>query len=58
MAITLSAKASSTKTVMLQLDPDLYIRIKHAAKTHNLSAAAAMRQILEQGITMVEGAAS
>lgn len=58
MAITLSAKATSTKTVMLQLDPELYTRIKAAAKTHNLSAAAAMRQILEQGINQVEAAAS
>jgi len=58
MAITLSAKATTTKTVMLQLDPELYNRIKAAAKEHNLSAAGAMRQILEQGINQVEAAAS
>lgn len=58
MAITLNAKASTTKTVMLQLDPELYQRIKSAAKQHNLPAAVAMRQILEQGIEQVEAAAS
>jgi predicted DNA-binding protein len=56
MAIKLTAKASSTKTVMLQLDPELYNRIKFVAKQHNIPAAAAMRQILEQGIEQVEGA--
>ena len=54
MAIQLTAKASSTKTVMLQLDQDLYARIKSAAKDHNLPASAAIRQILEQGITEIE----
>jgi predicted DNA-binding protein len=54
MAIQLTAKATSTKTVMLQIDPDLYARIKAAAKQHNLPASAAMRQILEQGITEIE----
>ena len=54
MAIQLTAKASSLKTVMLQLEPDLYNRIKSAAKHHNLPAAVAMRQILEQGIEEVE----
>jgi len=54
MAIQLTAKASSTKTVMLQLDPELYVRIKAAAKHYNMPAAAAMRQILEQGIDEVE----
>ena len=56
MAIKLTAKASSTKTVMLQLDPELYNRIKFVAKQHNIPAAVAMRQILEQGIEQVEGA--
>ena len=55
MAIQLTAKASSTKTVMLQLDQELYTRIQVAAKQHNLAAAAAMRQILEQGISEIEG---
>ena len=54
MAIQLTAKASSTKTVMLQIDPDLYARIKAAAKHYNIAASAAMRQILEQGIEEVE----
>jgi predicted DNA-binding protein len=54
MAIKLTAKPSSTKTVMLQLDPELYIRIKSVARQHNMAAAAAMRQILEQGIEQVE----
>lgn len=54
MAIQLTAKASSTKTVMLQLDQDLYARIKSAAKEHNLPASVAIRQILEQGITEIE----
>jgi predicted DNA-binding protein len=54
MAIQLTAKASTLKTVMLQIEPDLYARIKAAAKQHNLPAAAAMRQILEQGIQEVE----
>jgi len=54
MAIQLTAKASSLKTVMLQLDPELYARIKNAAKQHNIAAAVAMRQILEQGIEQVE----
>jgi len=54
MAIQLTAKASSTKTVMLQLDQELYARIQVAAKQHNLAAAAAMRQILEQGINEIE----
>ena len=54
MAIQLTAKASSTKTVMLQLDQDLYDRIKSAAKEHKLAASAAMRQILEQGIAEIE----
>ncbi len=54
MAIQLTAKASSTKTVMLQLDQDLYARIKSAAKEHKLPASAAIRQILEQGITEIE----
>ena len=56
MAIKLTAKPSSAKTVMLQLDPDLYNRIKVSAKQHNMTAAAAMRQILEQGIEQVEAA--
>jgi len=38
----------------LQIDPDLYARIKAAAKQHNLPASAAMRQILEQGIQEIE----
>ena len=54
MAIQLTAKASATKTVMLQIDPDLYARIKAAAKQHNIAASAAMRQILEQGIEQIE----
>jgi predicted DNA-binding protein len=54
MAIQLTAKASSTKTVMLQIDQDLYARIKSAAKEHSLPASAAIRQILEQGITEIE----
>ena len=54
MAIQLTTKASSLKTVMLQLDPGLYARIKAAAKQHNIAAAVAMRQILEQGIEEVE----
>jgi predicted DNA-binding protein len=54
MAISLTAKASTTKTVMLQLDPEVYARIKHAAKHFNIPAAVAMRQILEQGINEVE----
>ena len=54
MAIQLTAKASTLKTVMLQIDPELYIRIKAAAKQHNIPAAVAMRQILEQGIEEVE----
>jgi len=39
---------------MLQLDPELYNRIKFVAKQHNMAAAVAMRQILEQGIEQVE----
>jgi plasmid stability protein len=58
MAISLTSKATSTKTVMLQIDPDLYARIKVAAKQHNIAASAAMRQILEQGITEIEAANS
>ena len=54
MAIQLTAKASATKTVMLQIDPELYARIKAAAKQHNIAASAAMRQILEQGIEEIE----
>ena len=54
MAIQLTAKASTLKTVMLQLDPELYSRIKSAAKQYNIPAAVAMRQILEQGIEEVE----
>ena len=54
MAIQLTAKASTLKTVMLQLDPELYTRIKTVAKKHNLPAAVAMRQILEQGIEQIE----
>ena len=54
MAIQLTAKTSTSKTVMLQIDPDLYARIKTAAKQHNLPASAAMRQILEQGIEQIE----
>ena len=54
MAIQLTAKASAAKTVMLQIDPDLYARIKAAAKQHNIAASAAMRQILEQGIEEIE----
>jgi predicted DNA-binding protein len=56
MPITLKAKAQSTKTVMLQIDPVLHQRIKFIAKDHNMSAAAVMRQILEQGIQQVEEA--
>lgn len=56
MAIQLTTKAATTKTVMLQIDPDLYARIKTQAKRHNIAASAAMRQILEQGITEVEAA--
>ncbi len=58
MAISLTSKASTTKTVMLQIDPDLYARIKVAAKQHNIAASAAMRQILEQGITEIEAASA
>jgi predicted DNA-binding protein len=54
MAITLTPKAATTKTVMLQIDPDLYVRIKTVAKQHNMAAAVAMRQILEQGIDEIE----
>jgi predicted DNA-binding protein len=54
MAIQLTSKATTTKTVMLQIDPHLYARIQAAAKQHNLPASAAMRQILEQGITEIE----
>ena len=54
MAIQLTAKATSTKTVMLQIDQDLHARIKAAAKHHNIAVSAAMRQILEQGISEVE----
>lgn len=54
MAITLTPKAATTKTVMLQIDPDLYVRIKTIAKQHNMAAAVAMRQILEQGINEIE----
>jgi predicted DNA-binding protein len=56
MAIKLTAKPSSSKTVMLQLDPELYNRIKFTAKQHKITASAAMRQILEQGIEQVEAA--
>ncbi len=58
MAISLTSKAATTKTVMLQIDPDLYARIKVAAKQHNIAASAAMRQILEQGITEIEAASA
>ena len=58
MAISLTSKASTTKTVMLQIDPDLYARIKVAAKQHNIAASAAMRQILEQDITEIEAASA
>ena len=58
MAISLTSKAATTKTVMLQIDPDLYARIKVAAKQHNIAASAAMRQILEQGITEIEASAA
>ena len=58
MAISLTSKASTTKTVMLQIDPDLYARIKTAAKEDNIAASAAMRQILEQGITEIEAASA
>ena len=58
MAISLTSKASTTKTVMLQIDPDLYARIKVAAKQHNIAASAAMRQILEQGIAEIEAASA
>ncbi len=58
MAISLTSKAATTKTVMLQIDPDLYARIKAAAKQHNIAASAAMRQILEQGITEIEAASA
>jgi len=58
MAISLTSKATTTKTVMLQIDPDLYARIKVAAKQHNIAASAAMRQILEQGITEIEAASA
>ena len=54
MAIQLTAKASSTKSVMLKLDADLYARIKVAAQQHNMATSAAMREILEQGITEIE----
>ena len=54
MAIQLTAKAATTKTVMLQIDPDLYVRIKGAAKHYNIPASVAMRQILEQGIEEIE----
>jgi predicted DNA-binding protein len=54
MAIQLTAKAATTKTVMLQIDPDLYVRIKGAAKHYNIAASVAMRQILEQGIEEIE----
>ena len=43
---------------MLQIDPDLYARIKVAAKQHNIAASAAMRQILEQAITEIEAPSS
>jgi len=39
---------------MLQIDVDLYNRIKSAAKHYNIAASVAMRQILEQGIEEVE----
>ena len=58
MAISLTSKASTTKTVMLQIHPDLYARIKTAAKQHNIAASAAMRQILEQGISEIEAASA
>ena len=54
MAIQLTSKASTTKTVMLKIEPDLYARIKAAAKQHNMPASAAMREILEQGIKEIE----
>ena len=54
MAIQLTAKASKLKTVMLQLDPGLYTRIKAVAAQYNMPAAVAMREILEQGIEEVE----
>lgn len=54
MAITLTRKAETTKTVMLQIDPDLYVRIKAVAKQHNMAAAVAMREILQQGIEEIE----
>ena len=58
MAISLTSKVATTKTVMLQIDPDLYARIKVAAKQHNIAASAAMRQILEQDITEIEAASA
>lgn len=54
MAIQLTPKTNSTKTVMLQIDNDLHCRIKAAAKHYNIAASVAMRQILEQGISEVE----
>lgn len=58
MAISLTSKASTTKTVMLQMDTEVYARIKLAAKQHNIPASAAIRQILEQGITEIEAASA
>ena len=57
MAITLTTKAN-TKTVMLQIAPDLYARIKVQAKRHNIPASAAMREILEQAINELEASIS
>ena len=54
MAIQLTPKAAATKTVMLQIDPDLYTRIKVVAKQHNMPASVAMRQMLEQAIQEIE----
>jgi antitoxin component of RelBE/YafQ-DinJ toxin-antitoxin module len=54
MAIQLTPKAATTKTVMLQIDPDLYGRIKVAAKHYNMPASVAMRQMLEQAIQEIE----
>lgn len=54
MAISLTAKSKSSKTVMLHLSPELYARIQNAAKRHKLPAAVAMRQMLEQAIDEIE----
>ena len=54
MSIQLTATGRNDKTVMLQITPELHDRIKAAAKHYKTPAAAAMRQILEQGINEVE----